>query len=161
MTGLSRLIEPSGWPALLSSELACRYLSLESAAFLRLADRWGIMPVDVEDGAHLWCRSDLGNLVRRLPTVDVRSDTSGQSTVRMHPNDLDRLVKAVAALLEARMPAQIGPGADLLSIPSVARQLGIGRTTVYRMIGEEGLDVRKIGRRTMITAASVNRVIEP
>jgi len=67
----------------------------------------------------------------------------------------------VAALLEARMPAQIGPGADLLSIPSVARQLGIGRTTVYRMIGEEGLDVRKIGRRTMITAASVNRVIEP
>jgi excisionase family DNA binding protein len=161
MASLSRLLELGGWPALLSAELACRYLSLESAAFLKLADRWGIMPVDVEDGARLWRRSDLDKLVRRLPTVDIRSDTPGQRTVRLHPNDLDRLAKAVVALLEARVPAQIGPGADLLSIPSVARQLGIGRTTVYRMIGEGRLDVRKIGRRTMITTASVNRVIEP
>jgi len=159
MASLSRLLEPGGWPALLSAELACRYLSLESAAFLKLADRWGIMPVDVEDGAHLWRRSDLDKLVRRLPTVDIRSDTPGQRTVRLHPNDLDRLAKAVVALLEAREPVQNGTGSALLSIPAVARQLGIGRSTIYRMIWDGKLEVRKIGRRTMITAESVRRVI--
>lgn len=151
---------PSAWPALLSTELACRYLSLESAAFLRLADRWGIIPVDVEDAAHLWRRSDLDKLVRRLPTVDIRSDTPGQRTVRLHPNDLDRLAKAMVALLEAREPVKNGTGSALLSIPAVARQLGIGRSTIYRMIGEGKLEVRKIGRRTMIIAESVRRVVD-
>ena len=38
--------------------------------------------------------------------------------------------------------------------------IGIGRTFLYRLGNEGRLDLRKVGGRTLITAASLHRLIE-
>lgn len=49
----------------------------------------------------------------------------------------------------------------LLSIEDTSRALGkLGRTSIYRLIESGALEVRKIGRRTFITASSVARLAE-
>jgi excisionase family DNA binding protein len=40
------------------------------------------------------------------------------------------------------------------TIPDFCRTFGIGRTTVYRLIDDGKIEVRKVGRRTVIDAAS-------
>jgi len=45
-----------------------------------------------------------------------------------------------------------------LSIDETQQVLGIGRTLVYKMIGEGKLDVVKIGRRTLVRTSSVRAV---
>ncbi|RVT93432.1 helix-turn-helix domain-containing protein [Sphingomonas crocodyli] len=47
-----------------------------------------------------------------------------------------------------------------LSIIEVAAALGISRTTTHTLINEGRLTARKVGRRTLITAASVNRLLQ-
>ena len=47
-----------------------------------------------------------------------------------------------------------------LSIKDAARTLGIGRTTIYRLIGEQRLETVKIGNRTLVKTASINRLID-
>lgn len=42
-----------------------------------------------------------------------------------------------------------------LSIPEAAKHLGIGRTTLYRLIGDGVIPVVKIGRRTIVPVASL------
>ncbi|MEO5707149.1 MAG: helix-turn-helix domain-containing protein [Alteraurantiacibacter sp.] len=46
------------------------------------------------------------------------------------------------------------------SINETARTLSIGRTSVYVMIADGRLDAFKLGRRTLIKAESVKRLIE-
>jgi len=58
-----------GWPALMTLELACRYLSLEPARFRALAERNRILPVEVDDEGVLWGRADLDRLVKHLPAA--------------------------------------------------------------------------------------------
>ncbi|MCL6741766.1 helix-turn-helix domain-containing protein [Sphingomonas sp. RB56-2] len=43
----------------------------------------------------------------------------------------------------------------LASIPEAQRALGIGRSTAYRLIQNGRLETIKIGRRTLITIASI------
>jgi len=43
----------------------------------------------------------------------------------------------------------------LASIPDAQRALGIGRSTAYRLIQKGRLETVKIGRRTLITMASI------
>jgi excisionase family DNA binding protein len=47
-----------------------------------------------------------------------------------------------------------------LSIKDTAKLLGLGRSTIYRLIGEGQLQSVKIGRRTLIKAASINRLAQ-
>lgn len=44
------------------------------------------------------------------------------------------------------------------SIKEAARLLGLGRTTIYRLIGEGRLDTVKIGNRTLIKLRSMQRL---
>ncbi len=46
------------------------------------------------------------------------------------------------------------------SIADACRITSIGRTRLYGLIAEGRLDVRKIGRRTLIPAASLRALIE-
>lgn len=46
----------------------------------------------------------------------------------------------------------------LLPIPATCKALGIGRSTVYRLIQEGALAVVKVGRRTLIRVASIRRI---
>jgi excisionase family DNA binding protein len=47
-----------------------------------------------------------------------------------------------------------------VSINSAAKALGIGRSSVYALIKNGRLEVIKIGRRTLLTTASVRRLAQ-
>lgn len=51
---------------------------------------------------------------------------------------------------------------DRLALPvkDTARMLGIGQTSVWRIIGTGSLETIKIGGRTLVTMASIRRVAE-
>jgi excisionase family DNA binding protein len=46
-----------------------------------------------------------------------------------------------------------------LSIIEAARTLGIGRSTIYSLISEGRLPIRKIGRRTLIFRSDIDAFI--
>jgi excisionase family DNA binding protein len=46
-----------------------------------------------------------------------------------------------------------------LSINDTAKTLSLGRTSVYALIREGRLETIKLGRRTLIKAASVRRIM--
>jgi excisionase family DNA binding protein len=46
------------------------------------------------------------------------------------------------------------------SISEAARALSIGRTTIYKLIREGRLEIVKIGRRTLVKANSIRKLVE-
>ncbi len=46
------------------------------------------------------------------------------------------------------------------SINRTAKVLGVGRTTIYKLIKSGEVDTLKIGSRTLITTASITRLIQ-
>ncbi|HEV2596447.1 MAG TPA: helix-turn-helix domain-containing protein [Sphingomicrobium sp.] len=46
-----------------------------------------------------------------------------------------------------------------LSIKDASRLLGLGRTTIYRLIADRELEVIKIGHRTLVKTASLQRLV--
>jgi excisionase family DNA binding protein len=48
-----------------------------------------------------------------------------------------------------------------LSVNDAARALGLGRTSIYAMIGDGRLEIFKLGRRTLIKTASIRRLFDP
>lgn len=46
------------------------------------------------------------------------------------------------------------------SINETARALSMGRTSIYAMIADGRLDAFKLGRRTLVKADSVRRLVE-
>jgi len=47
-----------------------------------------------------------------------------------------------------------------VSITEAARALGLGRTSIYTMIGDGRLETFKLGRRTLVKFASVRRLVD-
>jgi excisionase family DNA binding protein len=47
-----------------------------------------------------------------------------------------------------------------LSVKDAARLLGLGRSTIYRLIGEGELQTIKLGNRTLIKMASLRSLID-
>jgi excisionase family DNA binding protein len=48
----------------------------------------------------------------------------------------------------------------LLSVPEVAKTLGLGRTKVYELIATEGLPVVRFGRAVRVSVTSLQQWIE-
>jgi excisionase family DNA binding protein len=46
------------------------------------------------------------------------------------------------------------------SIPAAAAAISIGRSKLYELIAEGRVETRKIGKRTVIPAASLHRLLE-
>ncbi len=47
------------------------------------------------------------------------------------------------------------------SISETAAALGLGRTSIYAMIADGRLEAFKLGRRTLIRAESIRRLVAP
>jgi excisionase family DNA binding protein len=47
-----------------------------------------------------------------------------------------------------------------LSIKDAGRLLGVGRSTIYRLVSDRQLETVKIGNRTLIKTASIRRLVE-
>ena len=150
----------TGWPVLLTLEEACRYLSLEKDCFLTLAARWKLCPVEIDNDVVMWRIRDLDLLVRRLPTANEfldrinlpRSFTLDRSTIDQIVQALATRLETGASLLGREMP-------QLVSIKETAKQLGLGRSTIYQMINEGSLQVRRIGGRTLVTQESIQALL--
>jgi excisionase family DNA binding protein len=48
----------------------------------------------------------------------------------------------------------------VISIADTAKALGLGRTSIYAMIGDGRLEAIKLGSRRLVTTASIRRLIE-
>jgi excisionase family DNA binding protein len=48
----------------------------------------------------------------------------------------------------------------LVSIPDAATALSLGRTSIYELMRSGQLETRKMGRRRLITAESLRRLVE-
>ena len=46
-----------------------------------------------------------------------------------------------------------------ISISETAKALGVGRTSIYAMIGDGRLETFKLGRRTLVKTASIRRLV--
>ena len=51
----------------------------------------------------------------------------------------------------------LGPWLPLLTIPAVAKLLGVSRPTVYTLIDSEGLPIIKLGRSVRISPISLQK----
>jgi excisionase family DNA binding protein len=58
-------------------------------------------------------------------------------------------------VLDKNTPAKLA-----YSIPEAAAAVSIGRSKVYALIAEGRLETRKIGKRTVIPAASLAKLLE-
>jgi len=47
-----------------------------------------------------------------------------------------------------------------ISISEATKVLGLGRTSIYAMIGDGRLEIFKLGRRTLIKTASIRRLVD-
>ena len=55
---------------------------------------------------------------------------------------------------------KVPPSPLLLSVPEVAKTLGLGRTKVYELIATEGLPVVRFGRAVRVPIISLQQWIE-
>lgn len=46
------------------------------------------------------------------------------------------------------------------TVPEALAAIGIGRTNFYKLAREGKIDLRKVGGRTLVTAASLHRLID-
>jgi hypothetical protein len=46
------------------------------------------------------------------------------------------------------------------TVPEALAAIGIGRTNLYKLAAEGKLDLRKVGGRTLVTAASLQRLLD-
>jgi excisionase family DNA binding protein len=60
----------------------------------------------------------------------------------------------------AQQPPTSGPGALLMTIADAALALGLGRSTVYELIGRGELEVVHVGRSARVPAAALQTLIE-
>ena len=47
---------------------------------------------------------------------------------------------------------------EYVSVPETMRLTGLGRTTIYDLIGQKTLDSRKVGKRRLIVRSSIGRL---
>lgn len=143
-----------GWPALMSSDLAARYLSVDDDTFRRLAAEYRLEHVDLQDSLQRWRKSDLDRLIRRLPVVPAATFHSPSQP--SNNIDIDKLAAALARHMAA---GERQPTSKFLSIKDTCRVLGLGRTTVYALIKAGRLQAHQIGRRTLIPRTSVDALV--
>lgn len=146
-----------GWPALMSTEVATRYLSMSEDALLDLACRLAIPVVRLDETQTRWKKQDLDGLIRRLPKEPIVSTSPpAHRVLRLETSQ----VEAIAEAIIARLGKQVSAGeSKLVSIKEAGLYLGIGRSSVYRLIGEKRLATKHIGRRTLVCRESIDAIL--
>ena len=146
------------WPALMSKEFASHYLSLDNRTFELLTSQYSLFPVIVSDNENRWRKTDLDKLIRKLPEdIAFTSSASDKRELYLEKSSLDELAIKIGNQLRN---AEANKTSSLVSIDETAGFLGVGRSTVYRLIENDRLVKRKIGRRTLITRDSVNLLLD-
>ena len=142
-----------GWPALMKFETASQYLSLDSRTFEKVTSRYSIYPVIVEQEETRWRKTDLDKLIRRLPRDSTfGSLDSNERILSLDENSLKVLGSVISDQLDSAKSQKVS---RLVSINETAELMGVGRSSVYRLIESGSLTKVKIGRRTLIERSSI------
>jgi excisionase family DNA binding protein len=142
----------------MSLAMAAGYLSIDENSFQKIARANDLRPVDLGLELERWRRSDLDRLIAKLPGVERGMGMPAQqaatpSQASLSETDLDR----IATRLQAR------PGAALpqaCNIRQAAEALGIGRSTVYRLINDGKLTPKRIAGRVVIRRSEIDRLLD-
>lgn len=148
-------IEPMpDWPALMTTALAARYLSLDENSLRAVARSGGVGPVDLNLELERWRRTDLDRLVRTLPTRSeaVLDRTLAAPSLRLTDADLDRIATRIAAV-------QPNANRRAYSVKDAAAACGLSRSTLYRLIGEGQLTPVRLGGRTLLPAEQIEKLL--
>ncbi len=146
-----------GWPALMPAEMAARYLSVSEDVLIRLSATYSVAAVELEGNLERWRKRDLERLISKLPLVQtLPGATPSARLVQLEADQIEALANAVAAKLDA---APSSCKAKLVSINEACTMLGLGRTSVYRMISDGRLITTRIGRRTLVTMDSLDELM--
>lgn len=143
------------WPVLLTREMAAMYLSVDADRFTHLCQMLHLDAIDIGDEQLRWDRRELDKRLVLLPRV--KAHESFQRTPgKADAVSVEQLAQAVAAKLgrsdSPHLPA-------LLSIREASERLGIGRSTIYRLIALGDLVPKRIGRRTLIPVAQIEHIL--
>ncbi|MBX7540326.1 helix-turn-helix domain-containing protein [Qipengyuania sp. GH29] len=142
----------------MSTEIAARYLSVDEQTLLRLADQFNNPAIEIEGLSIRWRKQDLDRLIKKLPLV---SPSVGEGDrprlLKLDSSQLNEIAEQVARRIERAQP---NTTAKLLSINDACAILGLGRTSVYRMIKDGALQARRIGRRTLILREELEAILD-
>lgn len=144
-----------GWPALLSTEMAACYLSLDDEAFNSLVVRFGIMTVETAPGEPRWKRIDLDKLVSRLPAQTPEFSPPRRTIVELDENAVAQIVAAILSKLAdpASEPRAV------VTLQKARQLLGLSKSSIYRMMADGRLQAHRIGRRTLIRRHSIDALL--
>ena len=147
----------TGWPALMSSEMAARYLSVDEQTLFRLADQFNNPTIEIEGLSIRWRKQDLDRLIKKLPLVSpsVR-DADRPRSLNLNSSQLDEIAEQVAQRIERAQP---NTTAKLVSINDTCAILGLGRTSIYKLINDGALQTRRIGRRTLLLREEIEAIL--
>lgn len=147
-----------GWPALMSTGMAVRYVSIDEDSLLRIARKFDVPLVEIEDLPIRWRKRDLDRLVKNLPSASskVLSDRPAP-LFRLEPSQVEAIADAVARRIDRYGARSEG---KLVSIKEATAILGIGRSSVYKMITDGSIETRKIGRRTLILRSDLEAILD-
>ena len=122
-----------------------------------------------------WTYNRAGKPVTRLPfkTAFVKEDTRQGAALKRTARESRIEARAqtgsagVPALLEevrnelSELKSRAGPTDSAVTVEEARRRLGCGRTRIFALLGEGKLcAVKKAGRRTMISAASIEAFLD-
>ncbi len=146
-----------GWPALMSTEMAARYLSVEESKFVDLASFFKTPAVEVDSISIRWRKQDLDRLIKQLPSIaSMQIPRQPTRLMRLDDAQIEEIAKAVARRLEG---SATHSDRKLVSIREAGTILGVGRSSVYRMMEDGRLATTRIGRRTLIHMDAIQSII--
>ena len=148
----------TGWPALMSSETAARYLSVDEQTLFRLADQFHNPAIEIEGLSIRWRRQDLDRLIKKLPLVSPSArEANRPRLLKLDGSQLNEIAEQVARRIERTQP---NTTAKLVSINDACAILGLGRTSVYGMLKDGTLQARRIGRRTLLLREELEAILD-
>ncbi len=155
MSNLPNVIE--GWPALMTTEMAARYMSIGEEPFLQIASTFDLPCVQIDGQTARWRKQDLDRVIKKLPTASARhSSDPERRIVRLEASQIEAIADAVAKRVD-RLGAK--SESKLVSISDATAILGVGRSTIYKLINEGALQTKRIGRRTLVPRSDLDQML--
>ena len=146
-----------GWPTLMSAETASRYLSISEGLLNGLSGRYSVPTIELDGEGVRWRKKDLDRHVAKLPFAECSPNSISLShRVRLDADQIETLASAVASKLST---GRASTAAKLVSVNEACSMLGLGRSSMYRLIGEGRLKTKRIGRRTLVEIDSIEDLI--
>lgn len=145
---------PAAWPALMPLEMASRYLSLDENSFRLVTARAQVGTIDLGLNLERWRKRDLDRLLNNAPIkITERPSKEPPPQPVLTQELLVQLIQKVQ-----RMSPRVEP--DAIGIQDAVRMTGLGRTTIYKLIGKGRISPVRVGGRTLIKRTDIQRLLQ-